>query len=131
MEKSERGIEVEWVGLLLDVRHFRLGLSERRLAWAKEWCERMAGAPRVSVKEIQEGLGRLVFVADPLTYAKPFLGPLFAWVAACPLGMLAVPPAIVRLVLLWFAVMATDFPWRPCRVGRQSLGEMFRVDAKA
>ena len=91
----------------------------------------MANAALVSVKEMQEGLGRLVFVAGPLTYAKPFLGPLFAWVAACPLGMMASPPAIVRLVLWWFAAMATDFPWRPCKVGRESLGEMFRVDAKA
>ena len=92
-KKVRGGIELEWVGLMVDVKEFRLGLSERRLEWTKNWCERMADSEKVAVKEIQEGLGRLVFVAGPLTYARPFLGPLFAWVAACPLGLVTAPSA--------------------------------------
>ena len=52
--KVRGGVEVEWVGLLLDVRHFRLGLSERRLAWAKEWCEKWRTQPSSPLKRCKK-----------------------------------------------------------------------------
>ena len=129
--KVRGGIQVDWVGYVVNVKDFQLGLSARRLDWAAAWCSKVAAADRVSVKEVQEGLGRLVFVAGPLAYARPFLGPLFAWVAACPLGATLRPPKIVRLVLRWFARTAAAHPWKKCRVGSSSIGETFRIDAKA
>ena len=38
------------------------------------------------IREVQEALGRLGFLAGPLTMPHPFLGPVYAWVAACPPG---------------------------------------------
>ena len=34
--------------------------------------------------ELREALGRLVFVYGALTYDKPFLGPLFAFLSSPP-----------------------------------------------
>ena len=129
--KLRGGLEVEWVGFLLDVRRFRLGFSERRREWVAAFCLRVASGEPVLVHEVREGLGRLIFVAGPLVVTRPFLGPVFAWVSRCPPGARLVPPPLVRAVLCWFAEILRRHPWKTCSVGHRACGELFRVDAKA
>ena len=63
---------------------------------------RIAAQLRVRWKEFGEGLGRLGFAATLLLYTRPFLGPLYAWVSACPQALSRRPPLFVKLVLKWF-----------------------------
>ena len=130
-KKVKGGLLVDWIGLRVDVRGYRLGLSDSRLEWAKAWTRRVAEAPGILVSEISEGLGRLIFITGPLGCARPFLGPIYAWIAACPPGAFLTPPLIVRMVLRWFAEVIATHPWRLCRVGQADAGEAFRIDAKA
>eukprot|EP00974_Lingulodinium_polyedra_P091413 8861582-Lingulodinium_polyedra.AAC.1 len=57
--KVRGGTSLEWVGFVVDVREFRLGVTARRRAWAASWCEGMADSSHVYVRELREGLGRL------------------------------------------------------------------------
>ena len=130
-KKTRGGLEVAWVGYVLCVQSFRVGFAASRLAWAADFCTRVAAGEPVLIKDVQEGLGRLSFVSGPLTWTRPFLGPVFAWVAACPAGARIRPPPLVRMVLRWYRRVLDDYPWRCNRVGCERAGELFRVDARA
>ena len=43
----------------------------------------------LTATDLQEALGRRGFVAGPLLFLKPLLGPVYAWLAAVPAGELA------------------------------------------
>lgn len=79
--KIRGGLEMEWIGYWLNLRELKLGASERRLAWARSWCEESVDAELILIRRLREGLGRLSFLAGPIVVLRPFLGPLYAWVA--------------------------------------------------
>ena len=62
----------------------------------------MAQAGRTTAKEMEQGLGRLGFAANALTWERPVLGPLYAWSAAVrsKTGFLRIP-AMLRTIF-WF-----------------------------
>lgn len=67
------------------------------------WCDDVLSREEIENREFCEGLGRLVFSAGILTFARPFLGPLYAWAAvAKPSEVVPVPP-MTRLVLQWIS----------------------------
>ena len=131
IRKTRGGTEVGWVGYQVDVLRFRVGFAETRRAWAEAFCDRVAGGGPVAIRDVREGLGRLVFIAGPLFLARPFLGPVFAWVAASPANAVLAPPSLVRVVLSWFRDIIRRHPWHCATVGRTHAGEAFRVDARA
>lgn len=130
-KKVRGGLRMEWIGYELDLSELKIGASERRLAWARNWCAETADAEVVLIRRLREGVGRLSFLAGPIQLLRPFLGPVYAWIAACPAGACIAPPRIVRLVLKWAARLLTSGCGRPCRPGHDELGEIFRIDAKA
>jgi hypothetical protein len=97
--KQRGGLKVEWIGLFTDYTTMRLGLSEGRAAWMENWTRKMAQAGRTTAKEMEQGLGRLGFAANALTWERPFLGPLYAWSAAVRTkkGLLKIP-AMLRTI---------------------------------
>ena len=57
--KLHGGVECEWVGYLLDVGRFQVGISASRAAWAVRWLSDKVRERRVKLGEMKEGLGRL------------------------------------------------------------------------
>ena len=74
--KQRGGLKVEWIGLYTDNTTMRLGFSPKSAAWMEGWTRRLASTGRVTAKEMEQGLGRLGFAANALTWERPFLGPL-------------------------------------------------------
>ena len=96
--KFAGGVELEWVGYWVDVGRFELGISAARAAWASRWLSDKAAEGRVRLGELREGLGRLQFIAGPLEFLRPFLGPLYAWCAAGPRFAQPKLPALIVLI---------------------------------
>eukprot|EP00435_Cladocopium_sp_Y103_P039700 s436_g10.t1 len=73
----------------------------------ERWTRQLATSGRVSAKEMEQGLGRLGFAANALTWERPFLGPLYAWTSAIrnKKGLLRIP-AMLRTIL-WFLAERT------------------------
>ena len=73
-----------WIGFEVNLREMSLGISANRAEWAMTWMTRTLENGGILIRELREALGRLVFVYGALTWDKPFLGPLFAWVSVIP-----------------------------------------------
>ena len=125
-------IQQDFVGYWLDVVTFEVGLSERRAQWIADWSRKTAASAIVRMEDVREALGRMGFAAGPLAWMRPFLGPFYAWIAACPAGIFLVLPAMLRLILSWMARMVEGRRVCSCRcLLPLERGELFRVDAKA
>eukprot|EP00435_Cladocopium_sp_Y103_P039501 s2825_g10.t1 len=109
-----------------------LGLSEVRARWLICWLEKAAEGNSVQVAELSSVLGRLSFGLTALGHLRPFLGPVYAWVAAMDgKGLCRVPKALV--LIFKFLARALEVG-RLSKVGRKRQGtvqELFRTDAKA
>ena len=113
----------------------RLGLSPSRAAWMEQWTRKLSVSGKVTAKEMEQGLGRLGFAANALTWERPFLGPLYSWTAAvrtkkCIFRI----PAMLRTVL-WFLAERTREGGSlqeptPLRAGAED-DDVFFTDAKA
>ena len=78
-------------------------MSTRRAEWAVGWCRKVAEQRSIHPRDFREALGRLCFIAGPLMYLRPFLGPLYSWLARLPDGSRAEIPPMIRLLLRWIA----------------------------
>ena len=88
---------MDW--LCLDVSRFEIGITEKRAKWVADFCQNLVDSGVVKVRRLREGLGRLGFVSGPLEHIRPFLAPMYAWVAAAQLDTNLKIPLMVRLVL--------------------------------
>ena len=100
--KQRGGLKVEWIGLFTEYTTMKLGLSPKRAAWMESWTRKLATVGKVTAKEMEQGLGRLGFAANALTWERPFLGPLYSWTAAIrnKTGLLRIPTML--RTILWF-----------------------------
>ncbi|MEE3098260.1 MAG: hypothetical protein VX463_00690, partial [Pseudomonadota bacterium] len=132
-EKVQGGVELDYIGFWLVVARFQVGLSERRAAWAVDWLKERVRTGTADGSDFCQAVGRLGFIAGALQHTAAFLGPAFAWAAACPVHGGTRLPAMVRLVFLWLAEELSARRLTDCRGIRPPhfLGELFRVDAKA
>ncbi|CAJ1441313.1 unnamed protein product, partial [Effrenium voratum] len=95
---------VEWIGLFTDYRKYKLGLSQRRAKWLAAWTDELAEKGVVAPRILQQGLGRLGFAATALFWERPFLGPLYQWVAATRDENKKMRiPFMLRCILGWIA----------------------------
>ena len=67
---------MSWVGFELLHRTFQLGLTERDAQRLQKWMNEIADAGHVHMSTLEEGLGRVMYVAGALEYGRPFLSPL-------------------------------------------------------
>ena len=72
--KQRGGLKVEWTAM-------QLGLSPKRACCMFNWARSVSLKGFITVKEMEQGLGRLGFSANALTWERPFLGPLYSWMA--------------------------------------------------
>ena len=74
--KFQGGTRAEWIGFQVDVSFRELGMTEKRLRWARDWLERTIANKVVRVEEFRSALGRLAFMMSAFVHLKPLLGPL-------------------------------------------------------
>ena len=129
--KVRGGQQVEWIGYWVDVGRFEIGVSAARAAWAVRWLTDKATEKTVRLGELREGLGRLQFLAGPVEYIRPFLGPLYAWASIGPKYARPKLPVMVMLILRYLAEELRGNHTMPCEAKAKHLGEVFRMDAKA
>ena len=129
--KMAGGIESEWVGYLLDVGRFRIGIAEARALWVARWLDDKVREKRVCLGELREGLGRLQFDAGPLEYLRPLLGPLYAWACAGPRYARPLLPVMILLIMQFIIKEVKREKMARCPSKARDLGEVFRFDAKA
>ena len=108
-----------------------MGLSAARAALATRWLTDKAAEGRVRLGELREGLGRLQFIAGPVEYIRPFLGPLYAWASIRPKYARPQLPVMIVLILRYLARALSGDHMMECEAPAEHLGEMFRLDAKA
>ena len=85
----------------------------------------------VRIADMSAVLGRLSFALTALNHLRPFLGPIFAWVAALQSTRTYQVPKAIKLIMLFLA-KALEGPGRlaPVRASVQQ-PEAFRTDARA
>jgi len=115
----------------VDIGRFELGISASRATWAARWLTDKAAEGKVPLGELREGLGRLQFIAGPLEFLRPFLGPLYAWCASGPKFATPRLPALIILILKFLSEELREVRMMPCERRACHIGEAFRVDAGA
>ena len=76
MAEIQGGSRAEWIGFQVDIAACELGMTEKRLRWARDWMEKTVANKVVRVEEFRSALGRLAFMMSAFGHLKPFLGPL-------------------------------------------------------
>ena len=130
-KKLRGGSEAEWIGYMLDIKRFEVGVSASRAAWASRWLTDTAAEKTVRLGELREGLGRLQFLAGPVEYIRPFLGPLYAWASVGPRFARPRTPTMVVIIMLYLAEELKSHHMMPCENHAEQLGEVFRMEARA
>ena len=129
--KCKGGHTYTWVGYEKCLQEFHLGISARRAAWIEQWMSRTLEQGRITRKEMQEAVGRLVFVYGALSWDRPFLAPLFAFIHTGDLHVSTPLPLFVKSILFWLRARLRQRRSFPCHIDHQWRGSLMRVDAKA
>lgn len=130
--KFTGGLQVQFVGYLLDYKECFIGITKRRGDWLIQFIDELARSKgTIYLRRFNEFLGRLGFVARVLIWLKPFLAPLYAWSAAIDRSTVATAPRLVLLVLQFLKVQLTDCTYlHSCERPQTAGGEVFRTHAK-
>ena len=107
-KKSAGGFEYEWIGFAQDLSHFKLGISVRRAAWITRWITDTLEHGKVQPKSLSEVLGRFNFAAAAIDVTKPFLAPIYTWVAAAPSYAYLPLPVLIRLIFKFLVKVYSD-----------------------
>ena len=131
--KFQGGARAEWIGFQVDVGARVLGMTEKRLRWARDWLERTTANKVVRVEEFRSALGRLAFMMSAFSHLKPLLGPLYTWVTAVDhCNTLQVPAAVIMILTFLKTTMVPEIARTKVRMSPEVEGDhAFRSDAKA
>ena len=91
----------------------------------------MLAAGSVDTRELREAIGRMVFVYGALSWDRPFLAPLFAFLKLHAIGVKVALPLYVKIVIKWLRDRLSVRRGHPVREHRRKLRDAMRVDAKA
>eukprot|EP00435_Cladocopium_sp_Y103_P010320 s1590_g2.t1 len=130
-KKFAGGLQLSWVGFTIDLESCALGLSVGRATWAVNWLRGCVDRGSLRVADMSAVLGRLSFGLTALDHVRPFLGPIYAWVAALEHTRTYKLPKAVRLIMLFLAkALEGSGRLTPVRTGVPQ-PEAFRTDARA
>ena len=129
--KVRGGLDFPYVGYRLLLKEHSLGVSESRAAWLVSWMEKSAAEAVVHVGRFGEALGRAAFAFGALEYDRPFLAPLYTFVALHRRDAVRPLPLFAKVTLLYLARRVRDRSMYPSVDARCRLSEPFRIDAKA
>ena len=124
--KFKGGLEVQFVGYELNYMKSTIGISKKRATWLAEFVKKIQKSSfTTSMRDFNEFLGRLGFVARVLTWIKPHLAP------ALDKSCAAIAPKLVRLVVLFIAQLVERLTGhQSCLRPLTAKQEEFRTDAK-
>ena len=129
--KCSGGATYAWIGLELALREARLGISEKRAMWMDQWLTKVLEARAVLTRDLRDALGRMSFVYGALDADRPFLGPLFTYVAVSNPSAFQRLPLFALLILDWLRERLRERRTAPCATRKGKKRECFRIDAKA
>jgi hypothetical protein len=130
-KKFAGGLQLSWVGFTIDLESCALGLSVGRATWAMQWLRDRAAEGKARVADMCAVLGRLSFALSALDHLRPFLGPIYAWVAALEHARVYKLPKAIKLIMLFLA-KALEGSGRLTLVRALTpQREAFRTDARA
>ena len=115
----------------VDITNWRLGISERKMSWLKEWSKWAISQGHMLGRDFKAGLGRLGFLAGIAKRARPFLAPLYSSSSRVRGGSFFELRLSTKLAIKFFEESIGDRPMRPLSSWPSVLGEVFRVDAMA
>ena len=73
--KFQGGTRAEWIGFQVDVSSRELGMTEKRLRWARDWLERTIANKVVARGGVQVGTGPIGFYDVGLRAPEAVIGP--------------------------------------------------------
>ena len=131
--KTSGGATLTWIGFEFNFSQLSFGLSRGRAEWVSSWVEKVTGDFKdiLVIRQMEGFLGRFGFAAQVLRHMRPFLAPLYSWVAMANKSHCSRVPVAIRLVIKWIAKLVLEKPMVTMRAIRTSAGEVFRADAKA
>ncbi len=129
--KVHGGSVLRWIGYEVDLLGLKLGITESRAQWAIAWCSRVARDGCCRVDDFRAALGRLAFITGALEFERPFLAPLFSFLALTNGDGPHALPLYVTTVLTHLARRFAARRLYPSTVRRLRSAEPFRVDAHA
>ena len=130
--KVRGGFQMDWIGYHIDLNTHALGISEDRARWLTDWIDTALAAGTVLVRDLVAVVGRLAFTAGPLERIRPFMAPIYSWIAVVPSSACLPPPVMVKLALKWVSLrLKRGGRMMLCRPIPDSTPELFRTDAKA
>jgi len=131
-DKCRGGERVDWIGYWADLWGGQLGISERRATWLVEWMRLQVKKGHTELSEFTSVLGRLCFALGPLEHLRPFVAPLFAWVAARGhAGSAQLPWSVAFIFTLLAEELSGGGRVAKIQPAPAQLGMAFRADAKA
>lgn len=130
--KFRGGPSVSWVCYWADLRGFRLGVSAKRADWMRTWLDNKISEGRVEMSDFSGVLGRLCFALGPLEHARPFLAPMFAWLAAVGhRGSMILPWSVLYIMRLLREEFTEERRTIEILPRGEDIGLAFRAAAKA
>lgn len=126
------GFSMEWVGYFLDYKTFSIGISESRARWLVKWLRDTLASGGTRGADMEEVLGRLRFASNALVHIRPWLAPMYAWIASTPpLAYLPLPVLIKLIFRMLIEALSTGSATRAIRIAAESSGATFYADAMA
>ena len=131
--KKFGGVSVlSWVGFEICLQSAKIGLSEQRARWLCRWLDDSVSTGWARIADVSAVLGRLSFGLTALGHFRPFLRPVYAWVASMDTGRVYLLPKAIILIFKFLA-KALQGEGRLVSVSRHvtTPKELFRTDARA
>ena len=98
---------------------------------SSKWTLEIAGSDYVNTSRYEKGLGRIMYVAGALEYEKPFLGPLYRFLALHPRGSIRRVPPYIAFILTYLSRQVSECRHFPCAANVIAFDSAPRVDAQA
>ena len=119
-KKFGGGSAFTWVGFEICLRGAKIGLSEQRAKWLSNWLLDRVAAGHAIAADVSAVLGRLSFGLTALGHLRPFLGPVYAWVASVDGHRTYQLPKAIALIFKF----SSSWPerWKATDVWRMSEG---------
>ncbi len=129
--KAQGGRTIRWIGYEVHLGELALGITQRRADWCVDFLLQLARDGRADVARMRSGLGRLCFVVGALEWERPFLAPLYAFLARQPRWGHRQLPTFVRVISHYIAARLSLRRLYPSATARSRSLEAFRIDASA
>ncbi len=129
--KTQGGSRILWIGYEIWLEQLAVGISERRATWCTGFLDRLARDGRCDIRYLRSGVGRLSFVVAALEWERPFLSPLYTYLALVKGSGHRALPLYLRLTARYLSERIALRRVYPSALRRPLCVDAFRIDAHA